>query len=209
MKAKDPAARVAAAMKGAPAAEPSTRDRILGAALSIIEKEGAGRATVRAIAAEAGVNVAAINYHYRTKEELMEAAIGSSWKHAAEDLRKFLEVDPEALGSGIEALLLYLLRGGKTFPNITSAYLLGAGSLGPSPLILEGQKAFVEEFAGIIADALGIPRDEALIARTGALYFFCLYTALVPGSLPRALTRDDFAFTARILSEDYLRDVVP
>ena len=208
MKAKDPAARVAAAMRGAPVAEPSTRDRILGAALSIIEKEGAGKATVRAIAAEAGVNIAAINYHYRTKEELMDAAISSSWKHASEDLRKFLEVDAEAIGSGIEALLLYLLRGGKTFPNVTSAYLLGAGSSGPSPLILESQKAFVEEFAGIIAKALGIPRDDALVARTGALYFFCLYTALVPGSLPGALTRDDFALAARVLSEDYLRDIV-
>lgn len=138
----------------------------------------------------------------------MEAAIDSSWKHAAEDLRKFLDVDPDAIGDGIEALLLYLLRGGKTYPNVTRAYLLGAGSSGPSPLILEGQKAFVAEFAGMVAEAVGIPCDEALVVRTGALYFFCLYTALVPKSLPEAVTGDDFSLCARVLSDDYLRGIV-
>ena len=46
--------------------EGSTRERILGAAVAVIEREGAERTTVRTIAAEAGVNVAAISYHYRS-----------------------------------------------------------------------------------------------------------------------------------------------
>lgn len=208
MKIKDPLAQVADAFSGKIRSEATTRDKILDAALSIIEREGAGHATVRAIAAEAGVNIAAINYHYRSKEELMEAAIEASWKHAADDLRSFLSVMPEAIGSGVEALILYLLKGGETYPNITRAYLMGASPSGASPAILEGQRAFVVEFARIVAEAVGVPCDDALLVRTSVLYFFCLYTALVPESLPAAIASDGFASCAKILSEDYLRDIV-
>jgi TetR/AcrR family transcriptional regulator, regulator of cefoperazone and chloramphenicol sensitivity len=185
------------------AGEGTTRERILGAAVAVIEREGADKATVRAIAAEAGVNVAAINYHYRSKEELMEAAVVSTWSHAVEDMRKFLEVGPGAIGEGVEALVLYLLRGGRYYPKVTKAHILGAGE-GPYPTIMEGLKAFVAESARIVAAALGLPFDEAIVIRTSALYFFCLYSALVPESLPPEIGSGDLRSCASILTRDYL-----
>jgi AcrR family transcriptional regulator len=47
-------------------------DRILEAAVACIEEYGVHRLTVRRIAAKAGVNTAAINYYFRTKEQLMD-----------------------------------------------------------------------------------------------------------------------------------------
>ncbi|HTP59791.1 MAG TPA: TetR family transcriptional regulator, partial [Spirochaetia bacterium] len=66
------------------------RERILAATLDLIEKQGPRQATTRSIAAAAGVNVAAINYYYRSKEALLEAALASSWEHALAHLREFL-----------------------------------------------------------------------------------------------------------------------
>ena len=183
--------------------ERSTRERILGAAVAVIEREGAEKATVRAIAAEAGVNVAAINYHYRSKEELMEAAVVSTWNHAVEDMRKFLEVGPGAIREGIEALVLYALRGGRWYPKVTRAHLLGAGD-GPYPAVMEGLKSFVAESARVVADALGLPFSESILVRTSALYYFCLYSALVPESLPPEIASGDLGYCASLLTKDYL-----
>jgi AcrR family transcriptional regulator len=55
----------------APAAsEENTRDRILSAAGEVFAEQGFEGATVRAITERAGVNIAAVNYHFRDKAEL-------------------------------------------------------------------------------------------------------------------------------------------
>lgn len=49
---------------------PGTRERILQAAAEVFADSGFERATVREICSRASVNVAAINYHFRDKENL-------------------------------------------------------------------------------------------------------------------------------------------
>jgi TetR/AcrR family transcriptional regulator, regulator of cefoperazone and chloramphenicol sensitivity len=64
--------------KNAPPAdltEESTRQRILNAAGEVFAEQGFEGATVRAITQRAGVNVAAINYHFRDKAELYSRVI--------------------------------------------------------------------------------------------------------------------------------------
>ena len=50
--------------------EENTRDRIFGAAGEVFAEQGFEGATVRAITERAGVNLAAVNYHFRDKAEL-------------------------------------------------------------------------------------------------------------------------------------------
>src|SRR5690606_17208082 len=50
--------------------EASTRARILAAAERLFSHQGLEKATIRGIAAEAGVNIAAVNYHFGSKEAL-------------------------------------------------------------------------------------------------------------------------------------------
>jgi TetR/AcrR family transcriptional regulator, regulator of cefoperazone and chloramphenicol sensitivity len=50
--------------------EENTRAKILGAAGEVFAEQGFEGATIRAITERAGVNVAAVNYHFRDKAEL-------------------------------------------------------------------------------------------------------------------------------------------
>lgn len=52
-----------------------TRDNILNATLEIIGEEGFQKVTIRKIAALAGVNVAAVNYHFGSKEVVINEAL--------------------------------------------------------------------------------------------------------------------------------------
>jgi len=50
----------------------STRDRILGAAEQLFAQRGFDGASLRQLTAAAGVNLAAVNYHFGSKEKLVE-----------------------------------------------------------------------------------------------------------------------------------------
>lgn len=53
----------------------STKDRIISATLDIIAAEGFQNVTIRKIAAMAGVNVAAVNYHFGSKDMVINEAL--------------------------------------------------------------------------------------------------------------------------------------
>lgn len=53
----------------------STKNKILEATLSIISNEGFQNVTIRRIAMDAGVNVAAVNYHFGSKDNVINEAL--------------------------------------------------------------------------------------------------------------------------------------
>jgi AcrR family transcriptional regulator len=58
-----------------PKAAPTSRERLLEAAVDVFGKHGFEAATTRMIASEAGVNIAAIPYYFAGKEGLYQAAV--------------------------------------------------------------------------------------------------------------------------------------
>ena len=53
----------------------STKDRILGAAEELFAQRGFEGASLRRVTAAAGVNLAAVNYHFGSKEKLVERVL--------------------------------------------------------------------------------------------------------------------------------------
>ena len=55
--------------------KPNTAKKIKAAAKKLFTEKGFGRTTTRDIATQAGVNLALVNYHFRSKEELFRSII--------------------------------------------------------------------------------------------------------------------------------------
>lgn len=79
---------------------PTTEDRILDAAERLFARQGIGATSLRAITAEAGVNTAAIHYHFGSKPALLEAVLARRIAPLDQDRLKRLEQLELAAGDG-------------------------------------------------------------------------------------------------------------
>ena len=94
------------------ASEENTRDKILSAAGEVFAEQGFEGATIRSITERAGVNVAAVNYHFRDKAELygrvvLDACSARAAYHEA--MAEAADSPEERLRSLIYHFLGYLL----------------------------------------------------------------------------------------------------
>jgi AcrR family transcriptional regulator len=55
---------------------PSTRERLLDAAVAVVRRDGPQALTLDAVAAEAGVSKGGLLYHFRSKRDLLDALVG-------------------------------------------------------------------------------------------------------------------------------------
>jgi len=157
------------------------RERILAATLDLIEKQGPRQATTRSIAAAAGVNVAAINYYYRSKEALLEAALASSWEHALAHLREFLGREPWDARAVLTDIALFLIEGGYRYPAVTRATLFGADGE-PRPVVAASFVTFTRDIAARLAG----PDAEAhtTLLRVGAYLSGLIFPPLASACAP-------------------------
>jgi AcrR family transcriptional regulator len=58
----------------------SHRDRLLAAALTCLQEKGYARTTARDLVAASGTNLRSIGYHFGSKEELLEEALGECFR---------------------------------------------------------------------------------------------------------------------------------
>ena len=101
----------------------STRQMILEAALNCIEEDGLEKLTIRRIARRAGTNVAAINYHFRSKDHLVSEVFSMTITHMLEDVFAAMEDPVPRFDAVLTDVLFYLLDGSLRFPGITKAHL--------------------------------------------------------------------------------------
>ena len=101
--------------------ENSVEEKIINAAINCLEQYGVEGTTNRVIAAEAGINSAAINYYFRSKEVLIQKAMERTMDHAF-DWSDF----PDAPGLTVQQrcynIFNHLIEGGVNFPGVTRAH---------------------------------------------------------------------------------------
>ena len=83
----------------------TTRTRLLDAATTVFGRKGFTDATIAEICDEAQANIAAVNYHFGSKEELYKAA----WVHAFEQSNPSGDMSFDATGDSPRERLRYLI----------------------------------------------------------------------------------------------------
>ncbi len=102
----------------------STAQTIVRAALECLEQHGLAGMTVRKIAMHAKVNVAAINYHFGSKEKLLEQVFDLATTSAFGDLDQFVNAESvEVLEQQLYQFLLHYAGGLAQYPNVSKVML--------------------------------------------------------------------------------------
>lgn len=149
-----------------------TRDRILDSAERLFADGGYAATSLRSIMAEAGVNVAAVHYYFRSKESLLEAVLMRRVEPANEERLRALERYEQSASGHLEVdriLEAFLLptfqmaadpkQGGYTFVRLLGR-LQAESDLLPT-LVLQRFGPVLLRFADALARALPeLPQSE-------------------------------------------------
>lgn len=151
----------------------STKERILDTAERLFSERGYSATSLRAIIAEADVNLASVHYHFDSKEALLEAVFLRRALPANEERLQLLERCEREAGDGppelrkvIEAFVVPAFlqakdpaRGGPVFRRLVGR-LYAEGDLMPR-MISKHFVPLLARFAGALERALpDLPREE-------------------------------------------------
>jgi AcrR family transcriptional regulator len=157
------------------------REKIVFATIECIEEQGFQALTIRSIASKAGVNSAAINYYFSTKDKLVEEALHRTleeFKKIPEETLQADSLDPQArLRAFFNALFDGLVR----WPGIVRAHL-------QSPLFEENYGTrFVDTFNSFLTDLLRKLEEMPLGPKAHNLRLRIIQSfsaVLIPGLMP-------------------------
>jgi len=103
--------------------EASVQGKIIEATIECIEREGIQSVTIRKIAKLAGVNSAAINYYFRSKEKLVEEVMRSTVEHVFEDWGDIINDENRSVRERLFLLFTDYMEGAIMYPGISKAHM--------------------------------------------------------------------------------------
>jgi TetR/AcrR family transcriptional regulator, regulator of cefoperazone and chloramphenicol sensitivity len=149
---------------------PSTRARIRETAEQLFAERGLRRVTVRDISRAAGVNVAAVNYHFGDKlglyQEVVQVAI-DAMRGTTETARRAGEGLPpeERLRVFVATLVGRLLAGGPRTVHRLVQREMGDPTPALERIVEEGVRPRLQYLAGLVAEILGCPPSDGRVRR--------------------------------------------
>lgn len=100
------------------------KQKIILSAIECIEAEGLQGATIRKIADHAEVNVAAINYHFGTKEQLFSIVLNSTLNESfVNNIQDYKDLWLSDTKKALQFFLEDTVQGAINYPNLTKAHL--------------------------------------------------------------------------------------
>ena len=170
-----------------------TPEKIITSTIECIERHGFDALTVRMIADAAEVNIAAVNYHFHSKENLVEQVKKITFDHMLEDLKDMSEGD-KPFKEIARDMCLYMLEGGARFPYITRMHFHEAFAHGNTDVqSYKDLNELLKRFADRISKKNNINRKELNMA-LHRLFGNLLFVSIFPG-----IFKD---FTAYSLKDD-------
>lgn len=187
----------------------STKQIILGATLSLIKEDGFKGVTIRKIAKLAGVNVALINYHFGSKENLINEAI-QVLVTSLKDTFTILDLHSLPPNERIKKFLLQYLHTLRKYPFIGQRILQENTELFNSQLeYLEFLKVIgLKKFQNAIKEVTGEEDTKKLTIMTSQLIGAALLPALVEPHYENVMGYPfpDIETQIDVLMEKYLHD---
>ncbi len=164
---------------------PDTRERLLDAAERLFAERGLGATSLRAVTKTADANLAAVHYHFGSKEELLSAVVARRVRPINEERLRLLDQlevrsgdRSPALDEILSALLLPMIRGRRSGPEsiLTFTRLMGRvlTDMGTRThaLIVQHFEEVLQRFAAALARALPHLTPEEIAWRL----HFCIGT---------------------------------
>jgi AcrR family transcriptional regulator len=122
-------------------------EKIITTTIECIEKFGVQGTTNRKIAELAGINSAAVNYYFRSKDALMQKVMERTLDNAF-DWQDFDQLPGDSPLDRCEAIFTDILRGGVNYPGITRAHFYNLLNFGDyDSLVVSRLNKFVSQLA--------------------------------------------------------------
>ncbi len=143
----------------------SIRDRIFLATLTCLERDGLESMTVRAIAKEAQVNTAAINYYFGTKARLVEQVLTRTLREgldgSLDELEELISMKDGNIRSALREFLPLFFGQMVNWPRLSEAQLHDALTTQnyDSPAIAE-TNSFLSRFLEMVRPVLPVRTDS-------------------------------------------------
>lgn len=154
----------------------NTKEKIFRAAVSVFAAKGFATATVREICARAGVNIAAVNYHYGSKEKLYAVVLDFVFAGSPERPRAALATPAhgpaeERLAAFIRAFTANIYLSCTGFDDCELGAVFLHEMANPSPSLVHIVEQYIrpdaEVLGGILRELLGPEAPENLVWACG------------------------------------------
>lgn len=156
-----------------PEIQGQTKEKLIRAAEDLFAEQGIARASLRAITQKAGANLAAVNYHFGSKEALIAAVfavrLGPLNRERLELLDEYEEAagnepaEPEVVVRAFVYPVLRMIqreRGGHAFARLVGQAFSEPGE-GIRKILIEQFREVIERFTAALSSALPhLPKDE-------------------------------------------------
>ena len=157
-----------------------TEEKILKAAIECVEEFGLNGATNRRIAEKAGVNLAAINYYYRSKENLILKVMQTTLDNAF-DWDDFASLPGDTPQEFCVSIFCSLIEGGLSYPGISRAHfydLLTAGDY--ESLIVKRYSGFIRKLVDELENRGSHLNKKDLEMACAQISYACFMAILSP-----------------------------
>lgn len=165
----------------------ATRRQILGTAVRLFAEHGYTDTTSKMICREAGVNIAAVNYYFGSRDDLYRAVLNEVHEHIVNEREMAVITSADLpvetkLERVLDAYIDTVFDGQSWYARIWAHELIS-----PSPLgglaFLAGTLSKERSIGALLSELTGIPRDDPALQS-------CIITVMAPYLLMLCVQRD-------------------